>query len=373
MIPLCKAYIDERELKAVKEVLESGWLCHGSKNEEFEKLFADYIGIKHAISMNSCTSALFLSILGQGITGEVILPSFTFVATVNAVINAGAKPVFADIDYNTCNITAEAIEKKITDKTEAIMVVHFGGQSCQMDPIMELSQKNNFIVIEDSAETLGGEYKNKRTGSFATGCFSFFPTKNITTGEGGMFTTNNDNLADRVKSLIGHGISTSTSEREKSAEPWIRCANMAGFNFRMSNILGAIGVQQMNKLNDINVRRRECANILNEQLADIEEIDLPVEHENCKHVYQMYTIKLNGVNRNKFVLKLREKGIGASVHFNPPVHMQKYYQNKWNGNIKLPVTEKVASSIATLPMYPQLTLPELKKISSLVKETILEL
>ena len=373
MIPLCKANIDKREFNAVKEVLESGWLAHGLKNKEFERLFSEFIGVKHAITMNSCTSALFLSVLGHGIKGEVILPSFTFVASANAVVTAGAKAVFADIDYDTCNITAQSIEEKITDRTEAVMIVHFGGQSCQMDPIMEMAKKHKLFIIEDSAETLGGEYKERKTGSFATGCFSFFPTKNITTGEGGMLTTNDNNLAGRVKALIGHGISTTTAEREKAGIPWFRSADMPGFNFRMSNILGALGVEQMCKLEEMNKKRRKHASVLNELLSRVEEIDLPIEKENCKHVYQMYTVKVKGINRNKFVLKLREKGIGASVHFDPPVHLQNYYKKRTGMNDSLPVTEKVANTIVTLPMFPQISLLELKKISNAVQESISEL
>ena len=188
-----------------------------------------------------------------------------------------------------------------------------------------------------------------------------------------MLTTNDDGLAEKIKSLIGHGISTSTADREKSETPWHRCSDMPGFNFRMSNIMGALGVEQIKKIDDINDKRRAHADVLNKRLSNIEEIDLPVENENCKHVYQMYTIKLKGINRNKFVLKLREKGIGASVHFDPPVHLQNYYRNRINSNNKLPVTEKVADNIVTLPMYPQLSMMELEKISSIVKETIIEL
>ena len=370
MIPLCIPNIGDEEVQAAVEIIKSGWLTHGPKNTEFEEEFAKYIGVKKAISLNSCTSALHLAIQALGIRGEVILPSFTFVASANAVITAGARPVFADIYYDTCNINPDDIEEKVTENTEAIMPVHYAGQSCEMDRIMEIANKHHLAVIEDSAETIGGEYKGKKSGSFGIGCFSFFPTKNITTGEGGMFTTNDEALADKVKSLIGHGISSTAFAREKSEKPWFRSASFAGYNFRMSNILAAIGVEQLKKLDEMNEKRRMHACYLNERLRDIDEIDLPVEDKYCKHVYQMYTIKVKNRDRYNFVHQLRKKGIGASVHFDPPVHKQAYYVENGYGNLDLPVTEKVANSIVTLPMYPQLTLEEVDTIISAIQDIL---
>lgn len=374
MIPLCIPDIGDSELAAVEEVLRSGWLAHGSKNEEFEGKFADYIGVKHAITMNSCTSALQLAIETQGVTGEVIVPSFTFVASVNAIVTAGAKPVFVDIEYDTCNIDASRIKNSISKDTEAIMVVHYGGQSCDMDTIMDIAERYGLAVIEDSAETIGGEYKGKKTGSFATGCFSFFPTKNITTGEGGMLTTNDDELAEKVRTLIGHGISSTTFKREKQRKPWFRAATWAGYNYRMSNILAAIGVEQLKRVEQMNRRRREHAAYLTEKLRVISGIQVPVEREFNKHVYQMYTIKVKGgIDRDRFVIRLRKEGVGASVHFDPPVHLQPQYKESGYTNDDLPVTEEVARGIVTLPMYPQLTRQELDFVINRVEKIVKEL
>lgn len=371
-IPLCVPNIGKEELAAIKEVMKSGWLTDGPKNAEFEEKFAEYIGVKRAVTLNSCTSALQLALEVLSVKGEVILPSFTFVASANAVVKAGAIPVFADIDYDTCNINPEDIIKKITKRTEAIMVVHFAGQSCQMDKIMDIAQRHNLKVIEDSAETIGGTYKESKTGSFGVGCFSFFPTKNIATGEGGMLTTNDNGVADKVKTLAGHGIAKGAYKRERENEPWLREACMAGYNYRMSSLLAAMGVEQLKKINVMNECRRENSSYLNKKLG-FDEIDLPVETENCKHVYQMYTIKLKNVNRTKFIIGLREKGIMASVHFTPPVHLQDYYKNVYKHKKgDLPVTERVAENIVTLPMYPQLTRKELDcmvgSIGKLLKE-----
>jgi len=361
-IPLSKPYLNKKELKAVEQVLNSGWLTHGPKNQEFEEKFAEYIGTKYAVSLNSCASALFAVIKALEITEEIILPSFTFVASANAIVTAGAKPVFADIDYQTNNIDPQDIERKITKKTQAIMPVHFAGQSCQMDKIIALAKKYKLWVIEDSAEAIGAEFKNKKTGSFGIGCFSFFPTKNMTTGEGGMVTTNDKKLVQKIKTLAGHGISKPTNQRIKTKKPWYRVATLAGYNFRMSNILAAIGVEQLKKIEKMNSLRRKHAAYLNKKLQHLKQIDVPIEMPNARHVYQMYTIKLKEGNRDILVKKLKEKGIEASVHFDPPVHLQPYYKKYGYQKNDLPVTEKVAQSIITLPLYPQMTKKDLDYI-----------
>ena len=252
-IPLCRPSIGEEEIKSVVEVIKSGWMAHGTKNREFEEQFQAYLGVKHAITMNSCTSALHLAVEGLGIKGEVIVPSFTFVASVNAILLAGAKPVLVDIDEDTRNISSEQIERSITEETQAIMVVHYAGLPADMPQIIKIAQKYSLRIIEDSAECLGGSYNGNQAGSYDIGCFSFFPTKNITTGEGGMLTTNDDDLADHIRSLCAHGIDSTTFKREKEARPWIRIASRLGYNFRMNNLLAAIGVEQMKKLENINI------------------------------------------------------------------------------------------------------------------------
>ncbi len=368
MIPLSVPDLGEEEIERVIKVLKSGWLAHGPQNEELEKKFADYIGVKHAVALNSCTSALQLAIQASGLRGEIIVPSFTFVASANSIVTAGCRPVFAEIDYDTCNIDPGKIEEKITEETVGIMPVHFAGQSCRMDEIMEIAEKHDLVVIEDSAETIGGTYRGRMAGSFGIGCFSFFPTKNITTGEGGMLATNDEELAEKVKALKGHGISTTTYEREKREKPWLRAAVLAGYNYRMSDVLAAIGVVQLKKLDKMNEARRKHAHYLNEKLKEFEEIYTPVELKECKHVYQMYTVKLSeNVDRTTFIKKLREAGVGASVHFDPPVHLQPYYMEMFGCKKgDLPITEKVSESIVTLPMYPQLKWNELDFIISTI-------
>jgi perosamine synthetase len=373
-IPLCIPYTGQEEIDAVSEVIKSGWYAHGPKNHEFEKGFAEYLGVKHAFSMNSCTSALHLAVEGLGITGEVILPSFTFVASANAVITGGARPVFADISYDTCNIDPDSVERMISQDTEAIMPVHYGGQSADMTAIMDIAVKHGLQVIEDSAETIGGTHRGQLTGTFGVGCFSFYPTKNLTTGEGGMLTTNDDQLAGKVKSLLAHGIDKSTYEREDAEKAWYRSASRVGYNFRMSNILAAIGVEQLKKLEQMNLMRRELADRLTEALAEIPEITPPVERQENKHVYQMYTIRLaEGLDRDGFVRSLNTRGVGASIHFYPPVHhMEPYKDGKFRQD-DLPITEKVIQEIVTLPMYPQMTGDELSYMVESIKSSFSEL
>lgn len=367
-IPLSKVYLDKNEFRALKETLVSGWLTHGPKNKEFEEMFAKYIGVKHAITVNSCASALFAVIKALEITDEVILPSFTFAASANAIAAAGAKPVFAEIDWQTGNLDPKDIEKRITKKTQAIMPVHFAGQSCQMDEIMKIAKKRKLWVIEDSAEAIGAEYKGKKTGSFAIGCFSFFPTKNLTTGEGGMITANSQKLDQKIRTLIGHGIAKNTSQRIKSEKPWYRAAVLAGYNFRMSNLLAALGVEQLAKLDKMNEMRRKNAAYLNQRLSETGGVEIPREAAGAKHVYQMYTIRVNK-NRDALVRKLKENGIEASVHFDPPVHLHPFYKKNYGCKTgDLPITEKLSRSIITLPMYPSMTKQEMDYIVTIIKQ-----
>jgi len=368
-IPLCMPYFDEEEQNLVKEVLDSGWLAHGPKTEEFEKEFAKYTGVKKAVSLNSCTSALQLAILANNLKGEIILPSFTFVASANSIVNSGCRPVFSEVDYNSCNILPEGIRKKITKNTVAIMPVHYAGQPCNMKEIMEIAEENNLIVIEDSAECIGGTFNNKKTGSFGIGCFSFYPTKNMTTGEGGMVTTNDLNIADKIKALRAHGIISSAFDREKKKRPWLRIASFEGYNYRLCDILSAIGIVQLRKLDKMNNLRRKNAEFLNKSL-NFNEIKTPEESKGCKNVYQMYTVKVENIDRTKFISHLREKGIGASVHFDPPVHLQDCYLKMGYKKGSFPITEKLSESIVTLPMYPQLTKEQLVFMVASIEEAI---
>lgn len=354
-VPLCRPRIGPNETKAVVEVLESGWLAHGPKNHELEKQFQALTGAPYAIAMNSCTSALQLAVEARAITGEVIVPSFTFVASANAVVTAGATPVLVDIDPVTRCADPEAIAAAVGARTEAVMVVHYGGQMADMEPIAKTCERHGLALIEDSAETIGSTYRGRPQGAFGDGCFSFFPTKNITTGEGGLLTTHDAELNRKARALMAHGIESTTLEREKAERPWLRAATYAGYNFRMSHLLATLGVEQMKRLDEFNGGRRRVAARYLEELAGVEGLELPAIADGRTHVWQMFTVIVRDRNRTELLRKLRSVGVGASVHFDPPVHRQPRYRDAKVGPGGLANTDFVAERIVTLPMDPGLT------------------
>ena len=369
IVPLARPVIGEPEMEAVRDVLLSRWLTQGPVCQHFERELCNYLQAQNAVVVNSGTSALFLAVKALGITGEVILPSLTYVASANAIVAAGAVPVFADVDYTTCNLTPQTIYEMITSTTQAIMVVHFAGQLCDMPGIRELTRNLGIAVIEDSAETLGGKIGNTINGNWSdAACYSFFPTKNITTGEGGAVTTNDSILAAKIRALAAHGIEKDSSLSFQT-KPWRRSASYPGYNFRLSDILAAIGLVQLTRVEDMNNQRRQNARKLASKLSAVSCIDLPIEMEDYYHVYQMFTIKIRSpAQRDMLVSYLRQRGIEASVHFDPPVHLQlPYYTGR-----ALPVTEVLSSSLVTLPMYPELSDSEIDYIATNVKAAIAE-
>jgi perosamine synthetase len=350
-------------------VIDSGWLAHGPKNKEFEAMFAEFVGAKHAVAMNSCTSALHLAVECLGITGEVILPSFTWVASANAVVTGGGIPVFADIVEDTRCLDVNSVESMVGPHTEAIMVVHYGGQTADMTAIMALAEKHGLAIIEDSAETIGGTHSGTQAGAFGIGCFSFFPTKNITVGEGGMLTTSDDEIVTKVRRLVGHGVDKTTYEREREGKPWLRAASAVGYNFRLTNFQSAMGIIQMAKIHEMNEKRRKLAEMYRERLSDCSNIDLPQERPENTHVYQMYTILVkDAARRDALVCSLQRMKIGASVHFYPPVHRMKPYQARGSKCSDMTVTEKVCASIVTLPMYPGMSEEDVDYVSTAVQK-----
>jgi len=359
-VPLCIPDITKEEVDIVSKVLLGGWLAHGKYNKKFEELFANTLGVENAITMNSCTGALEIALKCSGISQEVIIPSMTFVATANAVINSGCTPVFCDVDLATRNLTASSILEKITSKTEAVIVVHYAGQPCNMDEITKLCQDKKLLLIEDSAQTFGAKWNGKQAGSYGIGCFSFFPTKNITTAEGGMFTTNDNNLAEKARAIISHGIVQS----HKKSKPWNREALYAGHNYRMPNPLAAIGYIQLQKIDELNKKRIMLAKYYNESFSKKIDgfIKCPHVLDSAEHVYQMYTIEVSEVFRDDLVEYLNICGIGASVHYDPPVHTQSLYKKYIKKDTVLVNTEVLARTLITLPMYPSMTTSQIDYI-----------
>ncbi len=372
-IPLFRPSLGAAEVNAVRDVLRSGWVVYGPKNEELEQAISRMLGVRHCITVNSGASALYLALKALGVTGEVIIPSFTMSATAHAVVTAGARPVFAEVDLRTGNLDPRRIVERITRRTEAIMPVHFAGQPCDMGAIMRIARKRGLTVIEDSAECLGGKWQGRLAGTFGdAGCFSFWASKNITTGEGGAVVTNDSKLAQIVRSLASHGIMTSTRERERFTRPWQRDAIAAGHNLRMSNIAAAIGVEQTKKLVSFNRLRRARAAELRRLITGVANIEPLHTLPKAYHVYQMFVVRVPAKIRDAFVLRLRERGVLASVHFDPPVHRQTFYR-KQHGRISLPATDALAGEVITLPLFPAMSRQDVRTVARRVREVAREL
>lgn len=359
MIPINAPQIDEEEIEAVINVLKSGILTNalgkGPMVQKFEENFAKFIKAKHALAVNNGTAALHMAVVGAGVKqgDEVILPSFTFVATAEAVVMAGAKPVFVDINPETYNISPEAVEKAITKKTKAIIAVDLYGSPADMKPIREIADKHGLKIVEDAAQAHGALYHGKPVGAYADfACWSFYASKNMTTGEGGMVTTNNDEFAEKLRLLRNHG------EKEKYM------SIMLGHNYRMPEIEAAIGCVQLNKLPNFIEERRKNADRLTVKLSKIEQLKPPEEPKNCKNSWYLYTVRLKNANRTKrdtIVEQLKNKGIGAEVYYPHPIHLMPYY-NRFRKR-RLPETEKASEQVFSLPVHPGVTVEQIDFIS----------
>jgi perosamine synthetase len=358
MIPIAKPFIGDEEIKEVEAVLKSGFIAQGPKVAEFEGKFADYIGTRHAIATSSGTTALHVALLCAGIGkgDEVITTPFSFAATANSVLYVDAKPVFADIDPKTYNINPEKIEEAITDKTKAIMPVHLYGQPADMDPICKIAENHNLKVIEDAAQAHGAVYHGKKAGSIGNmACFSFYPTKNITTGEGGVITTDDDAFDKDARALRAHG----ESERYEHV--------ILGYNFRMTDIAAAIGIVQLKRLDEFNEKRIENAEYLTEHINTIEGIEPPYVAKNVKHVFHQYTIMVKDGKRDELKEFLNNEGIGTGIHYPKPIYKQKLYENL--GYVaECPEAEKAAEEVLSIPVNPTLSAEDLGKIVSVLED-----
>ena len=375
-VPIIKPYFGDEEKKAVIDTLESGWLVQGPRVAEFERMVCEYTGARFAKATTSCTTALHLALLSSGIGpgDEVLLPSFTYIASANAIEYTGAKPVFIDIDSRTFNIAPQKVRdyleqaKNRSSRVKAIMPVHLFGLLADMNPIMEIARQYNLCVVEDAACALGALYHNKHAGTFGnTACFSFHPRKSITTGEGGMIITNSEEIDSTIESLRNHGATISDLARHQKAGHLLPEFNVLGYNYRMTDLQGAIGIEQMKKLTYIIDKRIKRARIYNEQLKGIEYLQLPFVPEGCKHVYQSYvtqirnpvskTLLLDELNetRNKITSKLEEKGI-ATRQGTSAVHALGYYKQKYHLDYNDYPASLAADRLSiTLPLYAQMT------------------
>ena len=360
-IPVCEPKLGEKELEYVIECVQSTWISSkGRFIEKFEKEFSKYCGAKYGVATTSGTTALHLALatLGMKRGDEVIIPTFTMIATANAVTYTGAKPVLVDSELVTWNIDVNKIEEEITNKTKAIMVVHTYGHPVDMDPVLDLARDNGLYIVEDAAEAHGAEYKGKRVGALGdVGCFSFYANKIITTGEGGMIVTNNEELAEKARMLKDMAF-------EKERRFWHR---YLGFNYRMTNLQAAIGVAQMEKLDQFVEVRRRNASLYNSLLKDIEGITLPPEADWAKNVYWMYSVLIEdsfGRDRNELMKHLSENGIETRTFFNP-IHVQPLYCKRYKGE-KYPLAEELSRKGINLPSGNTLKKEEIEHIAECI-------
>jgi perosamine synthetase len=365
-IPLFKIYWDEKDVEAVTEAIKAGmnWAV-GPNIEKFEKMIAGYIGAKYCVVFNSGTSALHAALLAYGIKegDEVIVPSFTFIATANAPLFVGAKPVFVDIEEETYGLNSEDVKEKITNKTKAIIPIHYGGCPCKIRELREVADDHNLILIEDAAESLGARIGDKKVGTFGNSAMlSFCQNKVITTGDGGAIVTDSKGIYEKLKLIRSHG-RLETSDYFSSTE-YLDYVTL-GYNFRMSNITAALGIAQLKKADKIIEMRKENVDYLTARLKrEIKEIITPNPPTEYYHVYQMYTII--GSNRDALMKHLADSGIMTKVYFSP-VHLTHFYKNELGYMCKLPATEEISSQVLTLPMYPALTRVEIDYIVEEIK------
>jgi dTDP-4-amino-4,6-dideoxygalactose transaminase len=369
--------ISDAEVDAVVETLRSGWLAPGPRVRRFEEDFAAFTGAKHAIALDSATAGMHLALVAGGIGpgDEVITTPTTFAATVNVAIHAGATPVLADIDIDDYCIDPAAIERAITPRTKAIMPVHHGGSACRMDAILEIARHHSLLVVEDAAHALGTYIGGRGIGTFGDATvFSFYPTKNVTSGRGGMLTTDNDALADRCRLLALHGMSNDAWDRYADRGSWAYQVLAAGYNYTMSDFQAALGHAQFSRLGEFQRRRREIATALNARLAALPELVLPIEREGTTHAWHLYVVRLRPemltISRDEFIVKMKERGIGTSVHF-IPIHHHPYYRETYGwAPGDFPVADRAFETMVSLPLYTRMTEAAVDRVATAVEEIV---
>jgi UDP-4-amino-4,6-dideoxy-N-acetyl-beta-L-altrosamine transaminase len=386
-IPYGRQSIDEEDIQAVAEVLRSDYLTTGPKVEEFEKVVADYVGAKYAVAVSNGTAALHIACLAAGIGpgDEVITTPITFAASANCVLYCGGTPVFADIKKDTYNIDPQDIEKKITDKTKAIIAVHYTGQPCEMDAIHAIAKKHNLLVIEDGAQVISGQYKGKMVGGLSDmTTFSFHPVKPVTTGEGGMVTTNHKELYERLKLFHTHGITRQPEMMHNNDGPWYYEQLELGYNYRITDIQCALGISQMRKLDRFAEHRRKLAAIYDAEFARLTKeknlydnegkplVVTPYQHPDCLSSYHLYMIQVPAAIRRQVFEELRKADIGVNVHY-IPVYKLPYYQEHGYKDVCCPNAEEFYSRAITLPLFADMTEEQVNYVAAQVVRIVGEL
>ena len=360
-LPFALPDIGDEEIDEVVDTLRSGWLTAGPKVRAFEEAFREVVGTEHAVALSSCTAGLHLALLAAGIGpgDEVITTPLTFAATANMVLHAGATPVLADIRDDDANIDPDEVARRMTPRTKAIIPVHYGGQPCRMDELLALARERGVRVIDDAAHAIGARYRDRPVGALSDAAvFSFYPIKPITTAQGGMLTTDDGELAERVRLLSLHGLSKGAWDRYSERGSWMYQVLAPGFNYAMTDIQGALGIQQLKKLERFQARRTELAAQYDRLLGDLPEVRLPVAREEVTHAWHLYPIRLQldrlRIDRSAFIEAMRERGIGTSVHFIPLHHHPHFAETLGVGPGDYPVTDAVYAGLVSLPLFTRM-------------------
>jgi dTDP-4-amino-4,6-dideoxygalactose transaminase len=376
-LPFAMPDIGEAEAESVMETLRSGWLTTGPKVRRFEADFAEFVGCDHAVAVNSATAALHLALSAVGLKegDEVLVPTMTFAATAEVVLYFKARPVLVDCRPETLNLDPDQLEKAITAKTKAIMPVHIAGQACDMDRILEIAREYDFRVIEDAAHALPARYREKMIGTIGDiTCFSFYATKTITTGEGGMAVTENPEWAERMRIMGLHGISKDAWKRYTAEGSWYYEILYPGFKYNLTDIAAAIGIEQLKKCTHFWEVRQRYATLYNEGFQDVPAIITPYVAPEVQHAWHLYMIQLDlerlRIDRNEFIALLKQEGIGTSVHF-IPLHLHPYYRDTFGyGPVDFPHASFVFERIVSLPIYPKMTETDVQRVIDTVRSLV---
>lgn len=368
--------ISEEEIQEVADVLRSGWIGMGSRTLEFERMFADYVGAEHAVAVGSCTAALHLSLLGLDIGpgDEVITSSLTFAATVNAILATGARPVVVDVDRETMNIGPDRVRAALTPCTKAVMPVHFGGLPCDLAGLREVAEERGLHIVEDAAHAIGAVYEGQRIGGHGNPtCFSFYPNKNITTGEGGMITTADAGLAERLRVLRLHGLSSDAWKRYESRDLIVSVVTEMGFKYNMTDIQAALGVGQLGRLETFLEHRERIAAVYDERFTDLP-IDRQTRSTADRHGLHLYVILLRleelTASRNEIVRALRAENIGVAMHY-APIHAHPFYEEELDvSGGDYPNAEWISERTVTLPMGPSMDDGDVQDVVTAVRSVL---
>jgi len=376
-LPFAPPTISQKEIKEVTDTLRSGWITTGPKVKKFEQQFAKFSNCKYAVAVNSCTAALHLALAAIGLKkdDEVIVPTMTFASTAEVVRYFNAKPVLVDVNPDTLLIDIQDIKNKISKKTKAIIPVHYGGQACDIDEIIKIARQHNIRVIWDAAHALPTKYKGKIINSFPDiTCFSFYVTKPITTGEGGMAVTNNKKWAEKMQILSLHGINKDAWKRYSAEGSWYYEIVAPGFKYNLTDIAASLGIVQLGKMNQFYQKRKKIAKSYNQAFKNIPHINIPIIKKYGTNAWHLYPIQLNlkklKINRNEFIEELKKRKIGCSVHF-IPLHIHPYYRKKYKHKAKnFPNAYNAYKKIISLPIYPKMTEKDIKDVIWAVKDIV---